>query len=83
MMIGLPSQWVVLLLSMALSACGEVPPPNTPSEAAQTVQAWTDIPVMPITLQEVVDSFFHEVNQVDVKRITQLEEQPDAWAATT
>jgi hypothetical protein len=68
MMIGLPRQWVVLLLSMALSACGEVPPPNTPSEAAQTVQAWTDIPVMPITLQEVVDSYVLGGNRTDLQR---------------
>lgn len=68
MKIGLPSQWVVLLLSMVLSACGEVPPPNTPSEPAQTVQAWKDIPVMPITLQEVVDSYVLGGNRTDLQR---------------
>jgi len=47
---GLPSKLAMVMLSMALAACDEAPPPNTPSEPTQTAQAWKDAPVMPIAL---------------------------------
>lgn len=54
---GLRSPWGMALLSMALAACGDAPPPNTPSESVQTAQEWKDAPAMPIALQEVVDTY--------------------------
>lgn len=64
----LPSKWAMVMLSMALAACGEAPPPNTPSEPAQTVQAWKDTPVMSIALQEVVDTYVLGGNRTDLQR---------------
>lgn len=59
---------VSLLLTMALAACGEAFPPNTPSEPAPTVQALKDTPVMPIALQEVVDTYVLGGNRTDLQR---------------
>lgn len=68
MKIGLPSQWGAVLLSMALSSCGEAPLPNTPSEPANTVQALKDAPVMAMALQEVVDTYVLGGNRTDLQR---------------
>lgn len=65
---GLRSQWSLVLLSMALAASSETPPPNIPSEPAQTVQAWKDTPAMPIALQEVVDTYVLGGNRTDLQR---------------
>ena len=65
---GLPSKWAMVLLSMALVACGEAPPPNTPSEPALTAQALKDTPVMSIALQEVVDIYVLGGNRTDLQR---------------
>ena len=65
---GLPSKWAMVLLSMALVACGEAPPPNTPSEPTLTVQALKDTPMMSIALQEVVDIYVLGGNRTDLQR---------------
>ena len=65
---GLPSKWAMVMLTMALVACGEAPPPNATSEPAQTVQALKDTPVMPIALQEVVDTYVLGGNRTDLQR---------------
>ncbi|WP_089958104.1 hypothetical protein [Limnohabitans sp. 2KL-3] len=65
---GLPSKWVMLMLSMALVACGESPPPNTPSEPVSTVQALKDTPVIPVALQEVVDTYVLGGKSTDLQR---------------
>ena len=65
---GLPSQWAVVMLAMVLSACGEAPPPNTPSEPIPTVQVLKDAPVMPIALQEVVDTYVLGGNRTALQR---------------
>ena len=67
---GLPSQWamVMLALALALSACGEAPPQNTPSEPIPTVQVLKDAPVMPIALQEVVDTYVLGGNRTELQR---------------
>ena len=65
---GLPSKWAMVLLGMTLVACGEAPPPNTPSESAQTVQALKDTPVMSIALQEVVDTYVLGGTRTDLQR---------------
>lgn len=57
-----------VLLSMALVGCGEAPPPNTPSEPAPTVQALKDTPVMPMALQEVVDTYVLGGTRTDLQR---------------
>lgn len=57
-----------VLLSMALVACGEAPPPNTSSEPAPTVQALKDTPVMPMALQEVVDTYVLGGTRTDLQR---------------
>jgi len=67
---GLRSQWVIALLGMVLAACGEVSTPNTSSEPVQTTQAWKDTPVMPITLQEVVDTYVLGGTRTDLQRDT-------------
>jgi len=58
----------LLLLAIALAACGEAPPPNTPSELAPTVQALKDTPVMPMGLQEVVDTYVLGGTRTDLQR---------------
>ena len=60
----------LLLLAIALAACGEAPPPNTPSEPALTVQALKDTPVMPMALQEVVDTYVLGGTRTDMQRET-------------
>lgn len=65
---GLPSQGAMALLTMALAACGEAPPPNTPSEPIPTVQVLKDTPVMPIALQEVVDTYVLGGNRTELQR---------------
>ena len=65
---GLPSQWAVVMLAMVLSACGEAPPPNTPSEPIPTVQVLKDAPVMPVALQEVVDTYVLGGNRTALQR---------------
>ena len=65
---GLPSKWAMVMLSMALAACGGAPPPNTPSELALTVQALKDTPVMPMGLQEVVDTYVLGGTRTDLQR---------------
>lgn len=67
---GLPSKWAMVMLSMALAACGDAPPPNTPSEPVQTAQAWKDAPAMPIALQEVVDTYVLGGARTDLQRET-------------
>jgi hypothetical protein len=67
---GLPSKWAMVMLSMALVACGEAPLPNTPSESAPTVQALKDAPVMSIALQEVVDTYVLGGTRTDLQRET-------------
>jgi hypothetical protein len=57
-----------LVLVSLLSACGEASPPNTPSEPAQTVQAWKDAPVLPMALQEVVDTYVLGGTRTDLQR---------------
>lgn len=59
---------VSLLLAMALAACGEAPPPNTSAEPTPTVQALKDTPVMPMALQEVVDTYVLGGNRTDLQR---------------
>ena len=68
MKIELPSKWAMVMLSMALVACGEAPLPNTPSEPAPTVQALKDVPVMAMALQEVVDTYVLGGNRTDLQR---------------
>jgi hypothetical protein len=58
----------MVLLAIALAACGEAPPPNTPSEPASTVKAWKDTPVMPMALQEVVDTYVLGGARTDLQR---------------
>ena len=65
---GLPSQWAMVILALALSACGEAPSPNTPSEPIPTVQVLKDAPVMPIALQEVVDTYVLGGNRTELQR---------------
>ena len=65
---GLPSKLAMVMLSMALAACDEAPPPNTPSEPALTVQALKDTPMMSIALQEVVDIYVLGGNRTDLQR---------------
>jgi hypothetical protein len=65
---GLRRQWVMALLGMTLAACGEVSTPNTPSEPVQTTQAWKDTPVMPMSLQEVVDTYVLGGTRTDLQR---------------
>lgn len=65
---GLPSQWAMVMLALALAACGEAPPPNTPSEPIPTVQVLKDAPVMPIALQEVVDTYVLGGNRTELQR---------------
>ena len=65
---GLPSKCVMVMLTMVLSACGEAPPPNTPSEPTQTTEAWKDEPVMTIALQEVVDTYVLGGNRTELQR---------------
>jgi hypothetical protein len=65
---GLPSKWAMVILGIALIACGEAPLPNTSSKTAQTVQALKDTPVMPIALQEVVDTYVLGGNRTDLQR---------------
>ncbi|MEN9842926.1 MAG: hypothetical protein RLZZ612_755 [Pseudomonadota bacterium] len=60
--------WVAILLSTLLAACGDAPSPNTPSEPVQTTQAWTDTPVIPIALQEVVDTYVLGGTRTDLQR---------------
>jgi predicted small lipoprotein YifL len=67
---GLPSKWAMVMLSMALAACGEAPPPNTPTEPAPTVQVLKDTPVMPMALQEVVDTYVLGGTRTDLQRET-------------
>ena len=67
---GLPSKCVMVMLTMALAACGEAPPPNIPSEPALTVQALKDTPVMPMALQEVVDTYVFGGTRTDLQRET-------------
>ena len=67
---GLPSKWAMVMLSMALVACGEAPQQNTPTEPAPTVQALKDAPVMPMALQEVVDTYVLGGNRTDLQRET-------------
>ena len=68
MKIELPSKWAMVMLSMALVACGEAPLPNTPPEPAPTVQALKDVPVMAMALQEVVDTYVLGGNRTDLQR---------------
>lgn len=68
MKIGFPSKWATVMLSMALAACGEAPPQNTPTEPTPTVQAWKDMPVMSIALQEVVDTYVLGGTRTDLQR---------------
>lgn len=65
---GLRRQWVITLLGMALTACDEASTPNTPSEPVQSAQAWKDTPVMPIALQEVVDTYVLGGTRTDLQR---------------
>ena len=67
---GLPSKWAMVMLSMALVACGEAPLPNTLSESAPTVQALKDAPVTSIALQEVVDTYVMGGTRTDLQRET-------------
>lgn len=53
---------------MILLVCGESLPPNPLSQRAQTAQAWKDAPVMPIALQEVVDTYVLGGNRTDLQR---------------
>ena len=57
-----------VLLGMALAGCGEAPKPNTPSEPTQITQAWKETPVMPIALQEVVDTYVLGGDRTDLQR---------------
>jgi hypothetical protein len=65
---GLPGKWAMVMLTMALAACGEAPPPNTPTEPAPTVQVLKDTPVMPIALHEVVDIYVLGGTRTDLQR---------------
>ena len=65
---GLPGKWAMVMLTMALAACGEAPPPNTPTERAPTVQVLKDTPVMPIALHEVVDTYVLGGTRTDLQR---------------
>jgi hypothetical protein len=58
----------MVMLSMALAACGEAPPPNIPSEPALPVQVLKDTPVMPMALQEVVDTYVLGGTRTDLQR---------------
>lgn len=58
----------LVLVFMALAACGEASPPNTPSEPAHAAQALKDTPAMPIALQEVVDTYVLGSNRTDLQR---------------
>jgi hypothetical protein len=65
---GLRRQWAMALLGMALAACGEVSTPNIPSEPVRTTQAWKDRPVLPMSLQEVVDTYVLGGTRTDLQR---------------
>ncbi len=65
---GVPGKWAMVMLTMALAACGEAPPPNTPTEPAPTVQVLKDTPVMPIALHEVVDIYVLGGTRTDLQR---------------
>ena len=65
---GLLSKWAMVMLSMALVACGEAPLPNSTSEHAPTVQALKDAPVMSMALQEVVDTYVLGGTRTDLQR---------------
>ena len=67
---GLPSKCVMVMLTMALAACGEASPPNIPSEPVPTFQALKDTPVMPMALQEVVDTYVLGGTKTDLQRET-------------
>ena len=58
----------ILLLGVALTSCSDAPTPNTSSEPAPSEQAQKDTPEMPITLQEVVDTFVLGSNRTDLQR---------------
>lgn len=60
----------LVLVFMALAACGEAPPPNIHSEPVPTVQALKDTPVMPMALQEVVDTYVLGGTRTDLQRET-------------
>jgi hypothetical protein len=60
----------MVMLTMALAACGEASPPNIPSEPVPTFQALKDTPVMPMALQEVVDTYVLGGTRTDLQRET-------------
>ncbi len=57
-----------ILLSTSLIACSEAPAPNTSSEPVPAVQGLKDTPVMPIALQEVVDTYVLGGTRTDLQR---------------
>lgn len=60
--------WALLGFVCLLTACDEAPTSNTPSESVPTVQVLKDTPVMPIALQEVVDTYVLGGTRTDLQR---------------
>lgn len=60
--------WSLLGLVWFLASCSEPPAPNGSSEPVPAVQGLKDTPVMPIALQEVVDTYVLGGTRTDLQR---------------
>ena len=59
---------MVVLLGTVLAACSDGPAPNATTEQAPAITSLKDTPVMPMTLQEVVDSYVLGGTRTDLQR---------------
>ena len=60
--------WMVLLMGISLIACSDGPEKNIYVEPAQAIVSLKDTPVMPIALQEVVDTYVLGGSRTDLQR---------------
>lgn len=65
---GMFRKLILVMLGLAVSACGEDPPPSNPSEPVAMVHTLKDAPVAPISLQDVVDTYVLGGNRTDLQR---------------
>lgn len=59
---------MVVLLAMVLAACSDAPAPNTTTEPVPAIKSLKDTPVMPMALQEVVDTYVLGGTRTDLQR---------------
>jgi hypothetical protein len=59
---------MVVLLGTVLAACSDGPAPSATTEQAPAITSLKDTPVMPMTLQEVVDTYVLGGTRTDLQR---------------